>query len=578
LGRSVIETQAYGLLAEVVIVTESRLLASPYHSAAYVSSDPVPQRGQVRVLGTDNDGGWLLVLHGDRLGWIPKFYSGTGMSSLVPAVVIRPMEAECRTYVGSCTLPDEEWASRVLGSVVVQGILYRPEPAEGSEEVSLAVEIDGPGEIVSSDTYQATAPGSAQVHFFTLVLGDLDTESRIRIGLDGVEREPVSFLASFFSDDCSGAQVAYAPEDVPPAGGEGLLPTASAHSTGATQGQTPTPVVIRIVLGPQKPVGPVPTDIREAVTAVLEKFETLRIRCHGPSHDVTGLDTVLAEKRLSEQLSAVKWQRDNNAYYVISVHESHVVEMTLTSSTQVQVLVDKLESREFYIDGRLGTKNTVYDDHYQVRYFLKRMAGGWFIVDREVVEDAAMTTPTPAKGSAATPVPKKSTPAGPKPIASSIRDFTGTQGANGWKYLAERGRNSGHWDKEMWFGDYGGGKCWLTDEAHVRICGNGTVHPGWSTRVAYEWRTSETRQVQVSVHAHKEDAHCGDGVKISTWKAVDGQGMVQQLGEFRISYNDTKGKTQTYQVGVGPGILVYVIVDIYGESTCDASKVTVEIF
>jgi len=42
---------------------------------------------------------------------------------------------------------------------------------------------------------------------------------------------------------------------------------------------------------------------------------------------VTGLDTVLAESSLSEHLNRVKWQRENNAYYVISVHESDVVDM-----------------------------------------------------------------------------------------------------------------------------------------------------------------------------------------------------------------------------------------------------------
>jgi hypothetical protein len=127
----------------------------------------------------------------------------------------------------------------------------------------------------------------------------------------------------------------------------------------------------------------------EEVLAVLQRYEEIRIRSHGPAHDITGLEDVLAESSLESHLGSVRWQRENNAYYLITVHASNVEEVIVASPTRIDVLVNKVESREFYMDGKLGTTNTVYDDHYQVRYQFKQIEGSWYIVDRSVV------TPTP---------------------------------------------------------------------------------------------------------------------------------------------------------------------------------------
>ncbi len=169
-------------------------------------------------------------------------------------------------------------------------------------------------------------------------------------------------------------------------------------------------------------------------------------------------------------------------------------------------------------------------------------------------------------------------PATPTPVvwASNIRDFGGIQGASGWTYLVERGRNSGHWQQMMW-GQYRSQRCWLTSESDVRICPDGEVHPGQSTRIAYEWRANVERDIQIRVHAHKIDTRCGDGVKISVHRGVEGQGLTQ-LGEFRIAYNDNRGITETYPARMAPGVLIYVIVDIYEGSTCDATKLDVQVF
>lgn len=311
------------------------------------------------------------------------------------------------------------------------------------------------------------------------------------------------------------------------------------------------------------------------VLEVLRQYEEIRIRSHGPSHDITGLEEVLAESSLESHLDSVEWQRENNAYYLITVHASNVEEIVVISPTRIDVLVDKIESREFYIDGKLGTKNTVYDDHYQVRYQFKQIEGSWYIVDRSVIT----ATPTPSDFATTTPVPtaRPATPT-PLPLASNVRDFSGTQGAKGWKYLMENGRNSGSWT-EMRFGDYQGRSCWLTGnwETDVRICGDGELAPGMSTRVAYEWRTDAARRVTLRVRAQKIDTRCGDGIQVTVQRVVDGQGS-QTLGSFRVAANDSRGVLKSYTVDVGPGVFIFVFVDIVGNSQCDASRVSIDVY
>jgi hypothetical protein len=167
--------------------------------------------------------------------------------------------------------------------------------------------------------------------------------------------------------------------------------------------------------------------------------------------------------------------------------------------------------------------------------------------------------------------------AAPALLASNIRDFGSTQGANGWKYLVEAGRNSGQW-REMRFGEYEGKQCWLTDgEDYVRICAGGEVHPGLTTRVAYEWRPAVSRNVGIQVHAHKRDTSCGDGVKVEVFKVNEGTGRFQKLGEFGIGAADDVGITADYDTNVAPGTLIYVTTDVFGGASCDETQIEIEI-
>jgi hypothetical protein len=162
-------------------------------------------------------------------------------------------------------------------------------------------------------------------------------------------------------------------------------------------------------------------------------------------------------------------------------------------------------------------------------------------------------------------------------LASNVRDFSSTQGANGWKYLVEAGRNSGQW-QEMRFGEYDGKQCWLTDgEDYVRICAGGEVHPGVTTRVAYEWRPAVSRTVGIQVHARKLDTNCGDGVKVEIFKVNEGTGRFEKLGEFGIGAADDVGITGNYETNVAPGTLIYVTTDIFGDAGCDETQIEIEV-
>jgi hypothetical protein len=165
----------------------------------------------------------------------------------------------------------------------------------------------------------------------------------------------------------------------------------------------------------------------------------------------------------------------------------------------------------------------------------------------------------------------------PTSLANSIRDYGATQGAKGWKYLMENGRNSGQF-QEMRFGEYDGRQCWLTGgEEYVRICPGGEVHPGVTTRVAYEWKSAVDREVGIQVHAYKRDTNCGDGVKVEVFRVVEGTGRFDKLGEFGIGFADAVGITGTYNARVSPGTLVYVLVDIFGNAGCDESGIEIDI-
>jgi serine/threonine protein kinase len=170
-----------------------------------------------------------------------------------------------------------------------------------------------------------------------------------------------------------------------------------------------------------------------------------------------------------------------------------------------------------------------------------------------------------------------------QPIASNTHDFSGSQGGNGWWYQVEQGRNSGHFIDFPNFGGYGSAlrNCWqIPREEHVRICEGGEVHPGVTGRIAYRWRSSVSRSVRVIVHAHKIDTRCGDGVWIGIFR-VPADRPPEKVGEFAIGgaeYRDRPANTYRYDMNLGTGDWVMVMVDVRGESGCDQTRLYIDIY
>lgn len=176
----VFETEAYQQLPEIVVSVESALVASPSHPTSYLPSEPIPAGQRVRVLGADKNAAWLLVLHGDTLGWIPSFYSGTSVGTLKPAVVVAPVPSECARFLDIVLRPEQEWVSTAGGSIVVQGMLYRPQPEAEEGEAALTLKIEGAGEVSESQVDHESLVSSGEVVRFTFMAEGIERGDRIR--------------------------------------------------------------------------------------------------------------------------------------------------------------------------------------------------------------------------------------------------------------------------------------------------------------------------------------------------------------------------------------------------------------
>ena len=189
---------------------------------------------------------------------------------------------------------------------------------------------------------------------------------------------------------------------------------------------------------------------------------------------------------------------------------------------------------------------------------------GW--VHSEFVEesggvDAVQEAPKPP-----TPVP---------PIASNRGDLS--PGQNGWTYQYERGRNSGDFatltDRRL----YQGIDCFVSPrEDYVRLCQNGEIHPGQESRIAYRWDSSYDGAATISVHAHKIDTGCGDGVWVGTYLSERGQ-PPNKIGEFAVGGSDNRGETKNYSVHLSRNQYMLTIVDIRSIATCDQTRLYIDI-
>jgi len=252
---SVDEALPYDQLPEITVATQFNLVASPSHPTAYLSSDKISAGEKVRVIGTDKNAAWLLVLHDNLLGWMPTFFSATNIATLKPAVVVESLSDKCTKYLGATFAPDEAWISNGSGAVFVIGSIYRAQTEIPFEEAALDIEIEGGGAVAASDYVHTPLTGSSAVVLFGFSVAGLQKDSQIRFTLKNSSNESLSFQAAFFSNDCSEkmdhlpigkTKVALARQGVVPQDAA-LAPTQQASAS------TPTPAIILKESGAQLP-------------------------------------------------------------------------------------------------------------------------------------------------------------------------------------------------------------------------------------------------------------------------------------------------------------------------------------
>lgn len=196
------ESLPHEQLPEITVATPFNLVASPSHPTAYLSADQIPAGEKVQVIGTDKNAAWLLVLHDNRLGWMPTFYSRSNIGKLKPSVVIEPLSSKCTRYLAATNTFAEAWISPASNSVIVLGSIYRSQPGEQFAEAALTLEIDGNGQATGADYVHLPLTASSAVILFAFAVDNLQKDSRINFALTGPSQEPLSFQAAFFSNDC----------------------------------------------------------------------------------------------------------------------------------------------------------------------------------------------------------------------------------------------------------------------------------------------------------------------------------------------------------------------------------------
>lgn len=192
----------YTDLPVITVATEVKLVASPSHPMAYLPVDKIAAGAKVKLLGTDQDAAWLLVLHNNTLGWMPAIFSRDNISKLKPALVLRPLSDKCSTYLGATSAPDELWTNPTDQSVLVLGSIYRVQNERPFEAASLAIQLTGKGTPVAADYVHLPLTPSTAVILFAFSINDLRKNSQLHFILDNPSQEPLTWQFTFFTNEC----------------------------------------------------------------------------------------------------------------------------------------------------------------------------------------------------------------------------------------------------------------------------------------------------------------------------------------------------------------------------------------
>ncbi|MCL6429307.1 MAG: SH3 domain-containing protein [Anaerolineae bacterium] len=192
----------YAQLPEITVASPLVLVASPSHPVSGLSV-PVSAGERLQVIGADENTGWLLVLRGNTLGWMPSFYSRTPVGTLQPALVITSLPAACTAFVGAIDDPSHGWVSS-SDAVIILGSIYRPRGKAPLQDATLAVEVDGRAVSAKGDYIHTPLTPYSALILFAFSVDGLRAGSKVRVNLANPRGEPVSFQAALFSNDCPG--------------------------------------------------------------------------------------------------------------------------------------------------------------------------------------------------------------------------------------------------------------------------------------------------------------------------------------------------------------------------------------
>ena len=200
---SVDDALPYTRLPEITLASPVRLVASPSHPTAYLSSDPIPAGRKVQVIGADENMAWLLVLNGQMLGWMPAFIAETGVAKLTPAVVFEPLDGECIQFLGATFDIDKTWTNVSRGDFYVLGSIYRPKAGTNFDRATLSINVSGGGAVVDSDYLHTPLTRNSAVIFFAYSVRGGQHNSRLNFDAQNLGGENVLFQALFFRNNCT---------------------------------------------------------------------------------------------------------------------------------------------------------------------------------------------------------------------------------------------------------------------------------------------------------------------------------------------------------------------------------------
>jgi hypothetical protein len=118
------------------------------------------------------------------------------------------------------------------------------------------------------------------------------------------------------------------------------------------------------------------------------RYADAKVLAVGPSHDESQLPTILRGKALQEQRTAVKWQRENGAYYDITLHWMRIEWVQKIDRSHLRALVTKNETLLYYPRDWTtpSTKKSCRSCEYQVVYALEQTGARWYISEKDVEE------------------------------------------------------------------------------------------------------------------------------------------------------------------------------------------------